>query len=168
MLAPNVWRKKMNLNQLFVSVPAALIIFGIGAASAGSTIKKVGALACVTDKWKASEPEKGHKLVDYAGRCINIPDDPTATPMATEDCVGKYEYMPDESWKGIGTCNLIFKGGDKLSETWEEGSHLKEYLFKITGGTGKYQGASGGGTYTYESLSDTLFGGTYKGQLVLP
>src|SRR5262249_25110285 len=88
-------RKKMNLDQLFVSVPAALIMLGIGAASAGSTINKVGALACVTDKWNASESEKGHKLVDFAGRCINIPDDPTATPMATEDCLGKYEYMPD-------------------------------------------------------------------------
>jgi hypothetical protein len=30
------------------------------------------------------------------------------------------------------------------------------------------EGASGGGTYVYEGLTDTLFGGTYKGQLVLP
>ena len=63
---------------------------------------------------------------------------------------------------------LAYKGGDKRYETWEEGSHLKEYTFKITGGTGKYEGASGGGTYMYEALTDTLFGGTYKGQLVLP
>jgi hypothetical protein len=27
------------------------------------------------------------------------------------------------------------------------------------------EGASGGGTYVYEGLTDTLFGGTYKGQL---
>src|SRR5262245_11402027 len=158
----------MNLKQLFIAVPAVLVIFGGETASAGNTISKVGALACVTDKWKESEPEKGHKLIDYVGRCVNIPDDPTATPMATEDCVGKYEYMPDESWKGIGTCDLTFKGGDKLSETWEEGSHLKEYEFKITGGTGKYQGASGGGTYTLEELTDTLMGGKYKGMIELP
>ena len=49
-----------------------------------------------------------------------------------------------------------------------EGSHLKEYPWKITGGTGKYEGASGGGTYIYESLSDTITGGTYKGQMKLP
>jgi hypothetical protein len=30
------------------------------------------------------------------------------------------------------------------------------------------EGASGGGTYMYEGLTDTLFSGTYKGQLVLP
>ena len=40
----------MNLNPLFVIVPAALIVLGSGAASAASTIDKVGALACVIDK----------------------------------------------------------------------------------------------------------------------
>ena len=56
-------------------------------------------MACVIDKWDEKEPDKGHKLVDYAGRCVNIPDDPAA-PKITEDCVGNYEYMPDGSWKG--------------------------------------------------------------------
>ena len=88
--------------------------------------------------------------------------------MATDDCAGNYEYMPDGRWKGAGTCTVNFKGGDKLSETWEEGSHLKEYIFKVTGGTGKYEGAKGGGTYLYESLTDTLSGGTYKGTIELP
>jgi hypothetical protein len=53
-------------------------------------------------------------------------------------------------------------------EDWEEGSALKEYQYKITGGTGKYEGASGGGTYFYENVTDTLAGCTYKGQIVLP
>jgi hypothetical protein len=35
------------------------------------------------------------------------------------------------------------------------------------GGTGKYEGASGGGTYTLEELTDTLMGGTYKGTIQL-
>jgi hypothetical protein len=55
-----------------------------------------------------------------------------------------------------------------VSESWEEGSHLKEYPYKITGGTGKFQGASGGGTYLYENLTDTLSSGTYKGTMQLP
>ena len=78
------------------------------------------------------------------------------------------EYMPDERWKASGTCTDTYKGGDTVSESWEEGSHLKEYTYKITGGTGKYQGASGGGTYLYENLTDTLAGGRFKGQIVLP
>lgn len=99
-------------------------------------------------------------------RCVLIPNDPAAEKYA-EDCVGKYEYMPDESWKGSGTCTDKYKDGTK-TEAWEEGSLLKEYPYKITGGTGKYQGASGGGTYVYENLTDSLAGGTYKGRLILP
>ena len=106
-------------------------------------------------------------MVDYAGRYVAIPDDPAA-PKNTGDCVGKYEYMPDKSWKGAGTCTVTFKGGDTLQESWEEGSHLKEYAYKYTGGTGKYKGASGGGTYTSENLTDTLGWGRYKGTIQLP
>lgn len=157
----------MNLKQLSVAVPAALLVIGSGAANAGQTINEAGAIAFVVDKWDEKEPEKGHKLVDMAARTVAIPDDPAA-PKYTEDCVGKYEYMPDESWKGSGTCTYTFKSGDKMYDSWEEGSDLKEYPYKITGGTGKYEGASGGGTYFYENLTDTLSGGTYKGQLVLP
>ena len=158
----------MNLKYLIVAVPAALCISGNGTANAGQTINDVGALACVTDKWDEKEVEKGHKLVDYAARCVGIPDDPAA-PKNTEDCVGKYEYMPDGSYKGSGTCTWKFKeAGDTITETWEEGSDLKDNPYKITGGTGKYEGASGGGTYTYENLTDTLAGGRYKGTIELP
>ena len=45
----------MNLKQLFVAMPAALLILGTGAAKAGQTINDVGALACVTDKWDENE-----------------------------------------------------------------------------------------------------------------
>jgi hypothetical protein len=157
----------MNLVQLTVAIPATLLILGNGDANAGKTINEVGVLACVNDKWDEKELEKGHKLVDYAGRCIRIPDDP-AEPKDTADCVGKYEYMPDESWKGAGTCTWNIKGGDKQTEDWEEGSQLKEYPYKWTGGTGKYVGAKGGGTYTYENLTDTLSAGRYKGKMELP
>jgi hypothetical protein len=92
----------------------------------------------VNDKWDEKEPEKGHKLVDAIQRCVEIPDD-SAAPKYSQDCKGKYEYMPDSSWKGAGTCTDSFKGGDKRYETWKEGSHLKEYLYEITGGTGTYQ-----------------------------
>jgi hypothetical protein len=157
----------MNL-KYFAAVPATLIVISSWAANAGQTINEAGALVCVTDKWDEKEVEKGHKIVDYAARCVAIPDD-TAAPKNVEDCVGKYEYMPDESYKGSGTCTYKFKDtGDTLTDTWEEGSHLKDNPYKYTGGTGKYKGASGGGTYTYDNLTDTLSGGRYKGQLVLP
>jgi hypothetical protein len=149
----------MNFKQLFAAVPLALLVLGNSAAKAGQTINEAGALVCVADKWGESEPDKGHKLVDFGGRCVLVPDDPAA-PKSTEDCVGKYEYLPDGSWKG--------SGGDKVYESWEEGSHLKEYMCTFAGGTGKYQGARGMGTYTSENLTDTLSFGRYKGKLELP
>jgi hypothetical protein len=157
----------MNLKFLIAVLPVSLLILGPGAAKAAETINEAGALACVVDKWDEKELDKGHKLVDAADRCIDIPNDPAA-PKYTQECVGKYEYLPDNSWKATGTCTDTYKGGDTKFEAWEEGSHLKDYTYKITGGTGKYQGASGGGTYIYENLTDTLAGGTYKGTIQLP
>jgi len=157
----------MKGKQILVVAPAALFIFGSSAAIAGETINEAGAMALVIDKWSESEPDKGHKLVDYAGRCVGIPDNPS-DPKVACDCVGEYKFMPDKSWKGSGTCTVTVKGGDTLQETWEEGSHLKEYIYKYTGGTGKYEGASGEGTYTSENLTDTLQWGRYKGAIKLP
>jgi hypothetical protein len=157
----------MNLNALILTLPATLMLLGGTAAYAGQTIDEAGALACVTDKWDEKEVDKGHKLVDASVRCIDIPNDPAA-PKYSQECKGKYEYMPDQSWKATGTCTDTYKDGDTKFETWEEGSYLKEYTYKVDGGTGKYQGASGGGTYIYENLTDTLAGGTYKGTLTLP
>jgi len=156
----------MTFAQLLLATSAALLIVGSGAANARQTINDVGAIACVNDKWDVKEPEKGHKLVDYAGRCVTVPDDPAA-PKQTMECTGNYEYMPDGSWKGTGTCTDNYPGG-KINLTWEEGSHLKEYTYTKTSGTGKYQGVKGGGTYMYQNLSDTLSGGRYNGTIELP
>ena len=157
----------MKLKRILFIAPVALVACGASTANAGKTADEAGALSCVTDKWDEKEIEKGHKLADWVGRCVGVPDDPTA-PKYTEDCKVKYEYMPDESWKASGTCTWNFKDGDKVYDTIEEGSHLKESTYKITGGTGKFEGASGGGAYACDSLSDTLCGGRFKGQMILP
>jgi hypothetical protein len=157
----------MKPRNLFLVAPAALLLLAAGTANAGQTITEAGTITCVNDKWDEKEVDKGHKLVNYAGRCVKIPNDPAA-PKAVEDCVGNYEYMPDGSWKGAGTCTRTVAGGDKMYETWQESSDLKEYPYKHAGGTGKFERATGGGTYFYESLTDTLSGGTYKGTTVLP
>ena len=147
-------------------IPAALLILSTCPVKAGQTTNEAGAIVCVNDKWDEKEVEKGHKLVDAVQRCVIVPNDPSGTKFI-EDCVGKYEYLPDQSWKASGTCTDNI-GKDKRYDSWEEGSQLKEYTYKITGGTGKWEGASGGGTYVYENLSDTIAAGTYKGQIVLP
>jgi hypothetical protein len=152
----------------FVCIPAALIVLGNDIANAGQIVEEAGTMACINDTWDEKELEKGHKLVDNKARCVYVPNDPTV-PSYSDECVGKYEYMPDESWKGSGTCTETMDGGDKRVETWEEGSHLKEYTYKFTSGTGKYEGIKGGGTYMYKELTGTPFiGGRYKGKVELP
>jgi hypothetical protein len=66
----------MNLKHLFLAVPTTLLVLGSGVANAGQTINEAATMACVNDKWDEKEPEKGHKLVDFAGRCINVPTIP--------------------------------------------------------------------------------------------
>lgn len=153
--------------KLFLAVPAALLMLNWGSAQASKITTEEADIVCVVDKWDDTEREKGHKLADAAMRCVLIHDDPAA-PKTIEDCVGKYEYMPDGSWKGAGTCTDTYKGGDKIYVTWEEGSHLKEYVYRKTGGTGKYAGVSGVGTYIYENLTDTILAGRVKGTVELP
>jgi hypothetical protein len=157
----------MNLKHNFVVVAVALVAAGAGSAKAGETIDEAGAIVCVVDKWDEKEAEKGHKLVDYAGRCVKV-SNLAGGDKVLEECAGKYEYMPDESWKGLGSCTRIHPGGDKTFDTWEEKSGMKAYPYKVTGGTGKFEGASGGGTYFHESLTDTLSAGAYNGKVMVP
>jgi len=52
---------------------------------------------------------------------------------------------------------------------WEQGSQIKEGgVSTITGGTGKYDGIKGSGTFVLENITDTMQGGTYKKKLELP
>ena len=111
----------MNAKPLTLAVPAALLLLNCEAASAGKITDEEAHIVCAIDKWDETEPEKGHKLADAAMRCVLIHDDP-AVPKTTEECAGKYEYMPDGSWKAAGTCIDTYKGGDKVFVSWWEGS----------------------------------------------
>ena len=70
--------------------------------------------------------------------------------------------------KGSGSCTYKSKDGYTVTDTFEVGSDLKEYTYKITGGTGKYKGSTRGGPYLYENLTDTLAGGRFNGKIELP
>jgi hypothetical protein len=157
----------MDYRPLFAMTCTAFLVVGSAAVQAGKTIDEAGIIVCATDKWDEKEVEKGHKLVDSTSRCVLLSDN-AKDDKVSEACAGKYEYMPDGSWKGNGTCTDTHPGGDKLFLTWTEGSDLKEYTYQKTGGTGKFQGATGEGTYKYDGLTDTLFAGRFKGKYVLP
>jgi hypothetical protein len=52
----------MSPKQLFIAVPAALFVFGSGAANAGQTINEAGAIVCVNDKWDEKEVRRAISL----------------------------------------------------------------------------------------------------------
>lgn len=78
--------------------------------------------------------------------------------------MGTCEYMPEGSWKASGTCTVSYPNEQgKISKRWEEGSHLKESTYTYTGGTGRFEGVGGAGSYALDALTDTLYGGRCKG-----
>jgi hypothetical protein len=88
LLCDETRRSMMDFKKLIAALPAAFFIIGTGTTNAGEPVKDTGAMACVTDKWDEKEPEKGHKLVDAAMRCVLIPDDPVEKPIS-QDCAGR-------------------------------------------------------------------------------
>ena len=149
---------------------AAAFVFPLIAglpAQAGQRVDEPGVIVCVNDKWEEKELGKDHKVADYAGRCVKVPDSATAT-KTTEECTGKYEYKPDGTWHANGTCLVTVKEGETLSITWQEGSNLEANTFQATSGTGRFKGVTGGGTYKYDQLTTTLFGGRYHSRWELP
>ena len=157
----------MNPRQLVVAVPAALLILGSGAANAGRAHKRCGHHG-LRERQMGRE---GARERTQAGRRCHAMRPHSRRSRRTDDqlrTAWKLRVHARQSWKGTGTCTDNYPGGDKISLTWEEGSHLKEYTYTKTSGTGKYQGVKGGGTYMYQNLSDTLSGGRYKGTIELP
>ena len=90
----------MTLKYLCVAIAAVLLALVNTTANAGETVDQGGTIVCVNDKWDEKEPEPGHKLVDH-----DAPSSQTIQPSRSlfRTCVGKYEYMPDKSWKASGT-----------------------------------------------------------------
>src|SRR5262245_400502 len=56
------------ISKILLAGTTTLLVVGV--ANAGETINEAGALAQVVDKGNVSEPDKGHKLVEYAGRGV--------------------------------------------------------------------------------------------------
>ena len=139
----------MKFKQLFVALTAAIFILAVGG-KRGRDHKGYG---CYGLRERQVGREGARERTQAGRRCdaLRPRSRRSAEPTISQDCLGNYEYMPDASWKGTGTCTDNYPEG-KISLSWEEGSHLKECTYTKTGGTGKYQGVKGGGTYMYQNL----------------
>ena len=55
-----------------------------------------------------------------------------------------------------------------MSIAGQEGSGMEQNTYQATGGTDRFNGVTGGGTYKYDQLTTTLFGGRYHSKWELP
>ena len=159
----------MNMKYFFAAIAAALLLGAAGAANAQESIESSGYDGCVTDLWDVMELDEGHSVVLAKFRCVTFTDDPTSpVHYSTGDCTGTYEFMPDESWKSSGYCTWTFRDGDTAFLKFWEGSDMEVSRYDWVGGTGRYTGATGGGTYTTEQLTDTLTANRIEEVMELP
>jgi hypothetical protein len=110
----------MTLKHMFIAVPAALLILGVGAANAGQSIDEAGVTVCVNDKWDEKEVEKGHKLVDYAGRCVKVPND-TGAEKVVEECVASTSTCRIRAGRAQGLAPAPVKAGTRHSTPGKRG-----------------------------------------------
>ncbi len=158
-----------KLMAMSAAIAAALLLAAAGTANAGERIESSGYDACIIDVWDELALDEGHSLALYKGRCVTFLDDPSAAGhMSTGECAGTYEFMPDESWNGSGYCTWTYRDGDTLFLKFWEGSDMEVSRYDWVGGTGRYAGATGGGTYTGEELTDTLSASRWKEVIELP
>ena len=158
-----------KLMAMSAAAAAALLLIAAGTASAGERIKESGHEAFRTNVWDVLELDEGHSVAWWRGEGVYFDDDPSAAShLSTADCAGTYESMPDETYKGSGFCTYTDRDGDKHFLKWWEGSDMEESRYEYIGGTGKYTGLGGGGTYTAEELTDTLSTFTTKGVMEFP
>ena len=157
----------MNLKQLFVAVPAALFVIGNGVAIAGQTVGVAGTIACVTDKRDEKEPEQGTQARRRCAAMRRHPRRCRLTEVRSRLRRQVRVHARTRAGRAPGPALATLKGGTGYTIPGRKVRTSKNTRTNIPVAL-KVRGASGGGTYMYESLTDTLTGGTYKGQLVLP
>ena len=130
---------------------AVLLISGANFAWAQQKIEEAGIDSMVRDN-KVFELEKGHLYILVDEKGVETTNTRSPTHMSVIDCMGTWELFPDQSYKGSGYCTVTDREGDKLFQSWSDSS-AEGSKFESIGGTGKFEGAKGQGTYTETELS---------------
>lgn len=88
----------------------------------------------------------GETVIQFTWNGVHMADDPSyPSNGAAQDCAGTVWIGADGAMTARGACTLTDKEGDVEALTFG-GDHTGG-TFTVTGGTGKYAGASGSGSY---------------------
>ena len=140
----------MSWSKMVAVSTAVLFIFGfavINSAFAGEKMKWHG--TGITDVWEQIEVGDGHVVGIYKSKQIYINE--TTGEKTHSANIGLMEINPKKQQaSGHGYGIGFNKDGSKVLRTWKGGAVGKGHWkgsWTVVGGTGKYEGATGGGTW---------------------
>jgi len=126
--------------------------------TAGALPAAVHAATCAgtninnTLHWGPSEVVKGTKVSIVKFTSVIVSDDSSAAiHLASGECVGAVQILPDGMRSANGFCTRKNKEGDVLNEKWETGGGGKG-TSTLLGGTGKFAGLTGSWKWQHTPL----------------
>ncbi len=151
----------MRIPYLQASVLGAGLLSLATSVWAADQISVSGPIHFVADHAGVVEMEQGHSVVLGRWNGIASHADPSSPWHHTKvDCVGMVDVQADGTWAASGYCMHTDRDGDQWVGQWRNGSALNgRYVFDAhLGVSGKYVGATGGGTGSCTELSAGMRG----------
>lgn len=151
--------KKSIETQLTWQNIVCLAILGIAVlvapATAGERLPIIGTESYLVDPAESVQFEEGHMVI--LGRWIGsfMSDDPSS-PLHHDsiDCVGMVDALADGSWGASGYCMNTDLEADQWVGKWENSSAADGVAtYTVIGVSGKFAGATGGGTSSCTELA---------------
>lgn len=156
-----------------VITASAFLLFSVAGANAAESYSSAG-VATGTATNTVHAIGEGHMIIQTMSSYDSLALDDPENPMSglTGPCFGAVEIVGNTA-SGSGNCAFSGDEGDMMSVRWivsglsEKGALLGQWA--VTGGAGKFAGASGGGSF--HSLTDQesgAFENTLKGAISIP
>ena len=131
-----------------IFLTAGLALSGVGpTANAGKSISWEGVQYYAGGQIQAIPMEDGHSVILAKWEGVHASKDP-ASPvhLIRLECAGAIDARRDGSFEANGYCMHTDRDGDKWVGKWWNNNKMPAARFDVFHGTGKYAGATGGGT----------------------
>ena len=131
-----------------IFLSAGLALAGVGSpAIAGKSISWEGVQYYAGGQIQAISMEDGHSVILAKWEGVHASKDTTSpVHLIRLECAGAIDARRDGSFDANGYCMHTDRDGDKWVGKWWNNNKMPATRFDVFHGTGKYAGATGGGT----------------------
>jgi hypothetical protein len=133
-----------------IFLPAMLWVISTNLVGAANAPSGYNVFACEV---KTIALDEGHSLSTFSGKGVLVSTPGSPDHMASIECLGTIESMPDKSFKASGYCVVTDRDGDKLLDRWWADSTMPKGRWEDTGISGKWKGFRRTGSYVYTDRS---------------